>query len=399
LVKVHDRLSLRLAIAVGVVALLAASLVGGASAGGYTDASYLTPRGTVGQPYSHRVEWKPGTGCPPYTYAVVGGDFPPGLSLSSDGYLTGVPTKGGRYSFYIRQTDMCGPEGEGNSPFVITIDPIVAAPPPPPPPPPPPLAVASGPLPTAEATLPYVTTLSATGGSGSRSWSLTGGSLPQGLALSGDGRIAGTPQVGGSFTFTATVTTGSGSASADFALTVVPGLAVTSASPPTVEVRRSFSVALPDVLAVSGGTPPYRFAPVGGFTYGIGLDTAQATLFGSPRHAGSVSLTVRVLDANGAALDTAVVLDVLEQLHLSIGRLPTPRAGHRYRAVLTSTGGRDVVWRISSGALPTGLKLDAATGTISGTPRRRGIARFGVSARDSLGAAVSTRIRLTVLPR
>ena len=67
--QAHDRSSpfLRVALAAGVAAVLAAALVGRASAGGYTDASYLTPRGTVGQSYSHRVEWKPGTGCPPYT--------------------------------------------------------------------------------------------------------------------------------------------------------------------------------------------------------------------------------------------------------------------------------------------------------------------------------------------
>ena len=384
-----------MALAVGVAVVVAATLVGRASAGGYTDASYLTPRGTVGQSYSHRVEWKPGTGCPPYTYAVVGGDFPPGLSLSSDGYLTGVPTAAGRYSFYIRQTDMCGPEGEGNSAFVITIDPDAAAPPPPPPP----LVVASGPLPAAEATLPYAATLTATGGSGSRTWSLTGGQLPQGLALSSDGRLAGTPQVGGSFSFNATVTAGTGKASADFALTVVPGLGVTPTGATTVEARQSFSFGLADLLAVSGGTPPYRFAPVGGFSYGIGLDPARATLFGAARRAGGVSLTIRVLDANGASLDTVLSLDVLEKLRLAVERLPTPLVGHRYRAVLTATGGKDVVWRISSGALPAGLRLDTATGTISGTPRRRGVARFAVSARDSLGGAVSTPLKLTVSRR
>src|SRR5262245_43958819 len=226
--------------AVTAVAVLAGVLVGDATAGGYTDASYLTPRGTVGQAYSHRVEWKPGNGCPPYSYAVVGGDFPPGLSLSSDGYLTGVPTTAGRYSFYIRQTDLCGPEGEGNSPFVITVDPATGPPPPPPPPPPvAPLLVAGGALPGAEATLPYAATLSASGGSGAKSWSVTGGQLPQGLSLSSDGRLAGTPQAGGSYGFRATVTSGSSSASADFTLSVVPGLAVMQgAKPPMLEVRR-----------------------------------------------------------------------------------------------------------------------------------------------------------------
>ena len=385
------------ALAAAAVAGVAAALLPGvANAGGYTDASYLTPRGTVGQPYSHRVEWKPGNGCPPYTYAVVGGDFPPGLSLSSDGYLNGTPTKEGRWVFYIRQTDQCGPEGEGNSPFVINVD-GGSPPPPPPPPPPAPLVVSGGSLPQGEATLPYAATLSASGGSGSRTWSLTGGQLPQGLTLSSDGRLSGTPQSGGTYGFRATVAAGGGSASADFTLTVVPGIAVTAGpTPPSLEVRRPFSASLTDLLSVSGGTPPYRFAPVSGFPFGIGLDPGAITLFGSPRRSGTVTLTIRVTDANGATLDKALSLQVLDQLRLAIGKLPAPRAGKRYRAVLRTTGGSGVVWRIASGTLPAGLTLDPTTGAITGTPRHAGVYRFAVSARDALGAAVSTPLRLTV---
>jgi len=90
---------------------------------------------------------------------------------------------------------------------------------------------------------------------------------------------------------------------------------------------------------------------------------------------------------------------VLERLRLAIGKLPTPRVGRPYRARLQTTGGADVAWRIAGGALPTGLKLDTTTGTISGTPRRAGVARFAVSVRDSFGTAVSTRLKLIVSRR
>ena len=150
------------------------------------------------------------------------------------------------------------------------------------------------------------------------------------------------------------------------------------------------------MLPVSGGTPPYRFAPVSGFPFGIGLDPGALTLFGSPRRAGTVTLTIRVTDANGAALDKAISFEVLDRMRLAIGTLPAPRAGKRYRAVLRATGGTGVSWRIAGGALPSGLTLNTSTGAITGTPRRAGVYRFAVSARDALGAAVSTRIRLTV---
>ena len=87
---------------------------------------------------------------------------------------------------------------------------------------------------------------------------------------------------------------------------------------------------------------------------------------------------------------------MLDRLRLDIGKLPAPRVAKRYRAVLRTTGGTGVAWRVASGSLPTGLKLDPTTGAITGTPRRAGVYRFAVSARDALGAAVSTRIRLTV---
>jgi large repetitive protein len=386
------RLGPRAALLVAALGVVASLVPGFARAGGYTDASYLTPPGTVGQPYAHRVEWKPGNGCPPYSYAVVGGDLPPGLSLSSDGYISGTPTKEGRWVFYIRQTDLCGPEGEGNSPFVVDIGGAS-----PPPPRPPPLIINGGSLPPAEATLPYTASLSASGGSGPRSWSLTGGQLPQGLTLSADGRVSGTPQSGGNYGFTATVSAGGGSASADFSLTVVPGIAVVPGHPPpTLEVRRPFSASLTELLSVGGGMPPYRFAPVSGFPFGIGLDPVAMTLIGSPRRSGSVTLTIRVTDTNGAKLDQTISLEVLERLHLAIGRLPSARVGKRYHAVLRATGGTGVVWRIASGELPAGVRLNPATGGITGTPRHAGVYRLAVSARDALGAAVSTRVRLTV---
>ena len=69
---------------------------------------------------------------------------PPGLTLSSNGHITGTPTQAGTYTFYIRQTDNCGIEGEGNAPFVIKIQGGA-----------PPLVITSSTLGTGEADLSY----------------------------------------------------------------------------------------------------------------------------------------------------------------------------------------------------------------------------------------------------
>ncbi len=381
-----DSACMRLLRAFALIALLAGVFASSASAGGYTDASYYTPVGKVGEPYSHTVEWKPGTGCPPYTYAVVGGAFPPGLTLSSNGHITGTPTQAGTYTFYIRQTDNCGPEGEGNAPFVIKIQGGA-----------PPLAVTTDMLSNGEAELSYSVALTATGGAASRTWSVTSGQLPPGLTLSSDGRLSGTPTTAGTYTFTATVSDGTTSSSKSLALTIIPGITVNAAPVvPLAEVRTPYSVSVPTLLGVTGGMPPYRYAPVSGFPFGIGFDSATGEIFGSPREPGVVSLTILITDSNNATKQVTVSVTVLPKLQILRLRLAGGRVGHTYKTNVTVTGGKDPVWTMLSGKLPTGLKLNSATGVIKGRPKRAGSFRFSVSVKDSLGATVSIRYVLLI---
>jgi hypothetical protein len=369
------------------LALLVCVFAPAASAGGYTDESYYTPVGKVGTPYSHTVSWKPGTGCPPWTYAVVGGAFPPGLTLSSDGHITGTPTAAGTYTFYIRQTDNCGPEGEGNAPFVIKIQGGA-----------PPLAVTSGSLSQGEVELSYSVVLSASGGaSTSRAWSVSGGQLPPGLTLSGDGRLSGMPTTAGTYAFTASVTDGTTSTSKSLSLTIIPGIAV-NASPsiPLAEVRTPYSASFPTLLGVTGGVPPYRYAPVSGFPFGIGFDAATGEIFGSPREPGVVALTIQITDANNATKLVTVSVTVVPKLQISRVRLGRGSVGKSYRTRVTVSGGVDPVWSLSAGRLPAGLRLNAATGAITGVPKRSGSFSFTVSVGDSLGAKVSIRYLLVI---
>lgn len=370
-----------------VVAVLAGAFSSVASAGGYTDASYNTPTGKVGTPYYHQVQWKPGTGCPPYTYAVVGGEFPPGLTLSSSGYITGTPTKAGTYSFYIRQTDQCGPEGEGNAPFVITIQPGA-----------PPLSVTSSTLPTAEVTLPYSATLTASGGgSAAQSWTVTSGQLPPGLTLASNGQISGIPTAEGNYTFTATVSNGTSSSSKSLAISVIPGIAV-DPSPmlPTAEVRTPYTASLATALGTTGGVPPYTYVPVSGFPFGVGIDPAAGTIFGSPREPGTLSLTIAITDANRASKQVTLSLVVVPKLHIVPIDLHRGRISRSYRAKIAVTGGKGPVWSVSAGKLPAGLRLSSSTGMIKGRPLRKGAFGFTVTVRDALGATVSIRYTLVI---
>jgi 5-hydroxyisourate hydrolase-like protein (transthyretin family) len=57
-----------------------------------------------------------------YSWTHVSGAWPPGLTLSSDGALTGTPLEAGTYGFRIRVTGTDGAFAEGD--FALTIDPF-----------------------------------------------------------------------------------------------------------------------------------------------------------------------------------------------------------------------------------------------------------------------------------
>jgi hypothetical protein len=106
----------------------------------------------------------------------------------------------------------------------------------------------SSPLPNANIGHFYSTTLAATGGTGSYTWSRAGGGLPRGLSLSSGGTISGTVNAYGSYSYRARVTDSAGStATKTFQLTVMPraDLAVTLFHNGTCHAgqsRRTFSV-------------------------------------------------------------------------------------------------------------------------------------------------------------
>ncbi|MBS1849969.1 MAG: hypothetical protein JST79_03590 [Acidobacteria bacterium] len=68
------------------------------------------------------------------------------------------------------------------------------------------LAVSTKTLPAATSNKPYSAALAAAGGTSPYTWSVTSGTLPSGLQVSGSGAISGTPTQTGSFSFNARVT-------------------------------------------------------------------------------------------------------------------------------------------------------------------------------------------------
>lgn len=139
------------------------------------------PNGQIGTPYASNLVAAGGT--PPYTWSVISGALPTGLTLNAaGGTISGTPTTAGTFSFVVRVTDSAAATGQQG--FFIT----VAAPP---------LVFLTSSLPDAKESTGYTATMSIKGGIAPYTFSLVTGSLPTGLSLSATtGRISGIPAKG-----------------------------------------------------------------------------------------------------------------------------------------------------------------------------------------------------------
>jgi hypothetical protein len=167
------------------------------------------PQMTISQAYSVTLQATGGTS--PYTWSVVSGLLPPGLTLAaSSGTLSGTPSTSGQFSFTVRVKDAAAVTASQAYTVTIASAPSLA---------PLPLAITTTGLSTGTVGAPYAAQLQASGGNAPYTWALTSGALPPGLSLTAVGIISGTPSAAGNYSFAASVT-GGGTVTGNFTLTV-----------------------------------------------------------------------------------------------------------------------------------------------------------------------------------
>lgn len=143
------------------------------------------PAGIQSVPYSNILS---ATGTAPIGWTISAGSLPTGLSLVID-TITGTPTGSGTSSFSIQATNTVGVSTNGPIACSLTINSSPTRP----------TITTTCPLPPATQFVAYSTTLTASGDV-PITWTISSGSLPTGLNLSG-AVVSGTPTVNGSSSF------------------------------------------------------------------------------------------------------------------------------------------------------------------------------------------------------
>lgn len=147
------------------------------------------PGGIVTRSYNQTVDASGGNG--PYSWGITSGNLPSGLTLSSSGTISGVPTEVQNTSFTIQVTDA---EGTVDS-KQLSIN-IVPVPPP---------NITTSSLLEGTVGIYYNQVLSANEGTPPYKWSVVSGQLPPGLSLTAYGELLGNPTRSGNYSFTVRV--------------------------------------------------------------------------------------------------------------------------------------------------------------------------------------------------
>jgi uncharacterized protein (TIGR03437 family) len=337
------------------------------------------PAGTTGAAYNQSFSATGGSAA--YSFSIATGSLPNGLSLASNGNLTGTPTSAGSYSFTVRTTDANGCTGERsytlaiNNPVcpTITLNPV-------------------SPLPAGRIATSYNQTITATGGAAPYDFSLaTGSTLPAGLTLSAAGLLSGTPTVGGNFSFTIVATDANGCLGSRLYILFIdpcPLITVNPADPnlPQATISSPYSV----TFSATGGAAPAPLSHSSGvLPLGLTFNPATGVLSGSPTQAGTFTFDIRATDANGCIgfrRYTLVVNSTCPAITVNPTDLNLPQAtvGTPYTQTFSATGGA-APYRVDrfAGTPPPGLTLDFTTGLLSGTPTAPGTFTFTIGFKDA----------------
>jgi hypothetical protein len=258
--------------------------------------------GTIGQPYAQTLTaTQVSTLNPPAgpqvtaTWSVQSGTLPPGITLAPTGALAGTPTTEGSYQFVVKAVN--GETSDTETYTIVVRQPVVISSP---------FGNVAKP-PKSEVGAAFEAALTATGGSGTYTWTLAGGALPTGVAFdTTTGAISGTPDTAGRFAFSITATDSEGRVTTLNATLGVAGkLTFKTLALKSAKVGKLYKAKLKTLAGVA----PLRWKILGGkLPIGIRFAKKLGEFSGKARHAGSYRVSVQATDALGVTVKKTFVL-------------------------------------------------------------------------------------------
>jgi hypothetical protein len=342
---------------------------------------------------------------PASNWYVSGNSLPPGLSLSSNGLLSGTISIPGTWSFQISANDATGLAAQDN--LTIQYRPGATA-----------SNVISmwgaGSLNSATVGQSYYWTFGASNGvigPSGYSWTITSGSLPQGMYLAtgtnqpqapsnrpGGATILGAPRATGSYTFTLTATdfsTPPVSVSQTYTLNVVALDADWQWTPFAIRNIPGYN----GYLRILGGMPPYNvtLAPDSQPLPSGATLNADGSITGQIFEGGNFYPSLRIQDNSASPIvlgrhghNLVVNSDVGGTFQIGIDPSAPFIAvrNQSYNFTVRAFGGSGTYqWRTQNGSLPPGLSLSTAGPSpavnITGVPTTAGTYQFDVVATDN----------------
>jgi hypothetical protein len=244
------------------------------------------PGGSIGQTYNQTLQTTGGTGA--LTWSISAGTLPAGLNLdASTGTIAGTPVlPAGTSNFTVRVQDAFGQDDTQDLSITISLFNVPN--------------ITTTTLQGGTVNQPYNQSLAATGGIGALTWSISAGTLPQGLNIdSTTGVISGTPTTVETANFTVRVAdTLLQSDTRDLSITISAALEITTTSPlqPNAKEGEAYST----TLQTSGGLAPVTWSVDPPLPDGLSLNASTGEITGIPGAgtAGTHTLTFTVQDSS-----------------------------------------------------------------------------------------------------
>ena len=336
--------STSLTVQAGALSVTTSSLPGGVQGAAYATTTLAATGGTL-----------------PYTWSIVSGSLPPGLSLSGAGVLSGTPTAIGSFSFTVQAADSSSPKKTATAALSIVVSvqtssiwPSTTVP----------AVVDSGPDGAVELGVKFTSNVNG---------------LIYGIRFYKASTNTGT-HVGNLWS-----STGTKLATATFTGESSSGWQqVNFASPVAINANTVYVASYHSTIGHYSNSSAY-FA-TSGVTNGALTALANGTSGPDGVYAYGASSIFPSSGYNSTNywVDIAFVAAPPAPLSVTTASLPNGAPGTAYSATLAATGGTTpYTWSLASGALPAGLSLNSSTGVISGTPTIAGTSSFSVQATDS----------------